>query len=107
MTATYKSSGAQAVGLTATSVCSVLSTSNYAIIGGINVANLLGTNVYATIYLNRGGVLTNIIKNKKLGACENAELIVGKITLLPSDKLYAVSSVDSGIDVLVSYMEGV
>lgn len=104
---TYKSSGTSSIGATATKLCELSSTSGFGICAGINVANTAGINNYVSVYLDREGVITHIAQELRLGAGENAELVKGKITLLPSDALYAVCSVPNGLDVLVSYLEGI
>jgi hypothetical protein len=107
MATAYKSSGANLVGLVSTPVCQISDTRAFGICAGINVANTTGVNNYVSVYLLRGDVITHIAHELKLGAGENAELVKGKITLLPSDALYAVGSVPNGLDVLVSYLEGI
>jgi hypothetical protein len=105
MTTVYKSSSATGVGDSSAVVGTIASTSAYGICSSINVANLTATLIYVTLSVTRAAASIYLAKNFRVEAGNNAEIVHGKIILLPSDTITATSSITASADILMSYLE--
>jgi len=75
---------------------------------GCNICNITTGSLPITLYLEKGGIETHILKNVRIEAGENLEVMKGnKLILNSGDKLYAYSNVDDAFDIILSTYNGV
>jgi hypothetical protein len=74
---------------------------------GINLSNLLGTQITASVYIERGGsnVDYHIVKDVPIPAASSLSVLDGKIILEAADKLYVKSSASTSLDAILSVLE--
>jgi len=74
---------------------------------GINLANLLSTQITASVYIERGGsnVDYHIVKDAPIPAQSALSVLDGKVILMAADKLYVKSNTNSSLDAILSVLE--
>jgi len=74
---------------------------------GVNLANLLTTQITASVYIERGGSNVDyyIVKDAPIPAQSALSVLDGKIILMAADKLYVKSSVNTSLDAILSVLE--
>ena len=106
MANTFKSYMVRQVGTSESLVVTVAS-SKQTVAVGINLANLLGTQITASVYIERGGsnVDYHIVKDAPIPAQSALSVLDGKVILMAADKLYVKSSASTSLDAILSVLE--
>ena len=106
MANTFKSYMVRQVG-TSESLVVTVAGSTQTVAVGINLANLMGTQITASVYIERGGsnVDYHIVKDAPIPAQSALSVLDGKVILMATDKLYVKSSASTSLDAILSVLE--
>ncbi len=104
MANTFKSYLASATGTSAVTVRTVASgTQTLAV--GINLANILTTQITASAYITRGSTDYYIVKDAPIPAQGALSVLDGKIILEAADVVKVICNTASGLDTMLSVLE--
>ena len=104
MANTFKSYLASATGTGAVTVRTVASGTQTVAVG-INLANILTTQITASAYISRGGTDFYIVKDAPIPAQGALSVLDGKIILEAADVVKVVANTASGLDKILSVLE--
>lgn len=107
------------VDTSSTTIYSIASNGDKAIVIGLNVANTFGSTLPISITHTQGGTAVYVVRNKRIKSGETEELMKGnKLVLMPGDSLSAQvetdyklnvtdTTVPKAFDVVASILKGV
>ena len=72
---------------------------------GVNLANILTTQITASAYISRGGTDFYIVKDAPIPAQGALSVLDGKIILEAADVVKVVANTASGLDTILSVLE--
>jgi len=104
MANTFKSYLASATGTGAVTVRTVASGTQTVAVG-INLANILTTQITASAYITRGSTDYYIVKNAPIPAQGALSVLDGKIILEAADVVKVICNTASGLDTMLSVLE--
>jgi len=104
MANTFKSYLASATGTGAVTVRTVASGTQTVAVG-INLANILTTQITASAYITRGSTDYYIVKNAPIPAQGALSVLDGKIILEAADAVKVICNTASGLDTMLSVLE--
>ena len=104
MANTFKSYLASATGTSPATVRTVAS-STQTVAVGINLANILTTQIKVSAYITRSGTDYYIVKNAPIPAQGALSVLDGKVVLEAADDVKVVSDTASSVDTVLSVLE--
>ena len=104
MANTFKSYLASATGTGAVTVRTVAAGTQTVAVG-INLANILTTQITASAYITRGSTDYYIVKNAPIPAQGALSVLDGKIILEAADVVKVICNTASGLDTMLSVLE--
>ena len=104
MANTFKSYLASATGTSPVIVRTVASGTQTVAVG-VNLANILTTQITASAYISRGGTDFYIVKDAPIPAQGALSVLDGKIILEAADVVKVVANTASGLDTILSALE--
>lgn len=104
MANTFKSYMARATGTSAVTVRTVASSTQTVAIG-INLSNILTTQIEASVYITRSSADYYIVKNAPIPAQGALSVLDGKVVLEASDIVKVISNTASSLDTILSVLE--
>jgi len=104
MANTFKSYLASATGTGAVTVRTVASGTQTVAVG-INLANILTTQITASAYITRGSTDYYIVKDTPIPAQGALSVLDGKIILEAADVVKVICNTASGLDTMLSVLE--
>jgi|TARA_R100001198_G_scaffold96019_1_gene84106 hypothetical protein len=104
MANTFKSYLASATGTGAVTVRTVASGTQTVAVG-INLANILTTQITASAYITRGSTDYYIVKDAPIPAQGALSVLDGKIILEAADVVKVICNTASGLDTMLSVLE--
>lgn len=104
MANTFKSYLASATGTSAATVVTVAANTQTVAVG-INLANILTSQIKASVYITRSGTDYYIVKDAPIPAQGALSVLDGKIILEAADVVKVVCDTASGVDTILSVLE--
>ena len=104
MANTFKSYLASATGTSPVIVRTVASGTQTVAVG-VNLANILTTQITASAYISRGGTDFYIVKDAPIPAQGALSVLDGKIILEAADVVKVICNTASGLDTMLSVLE--
>ncbi len=104
MANTFKSYLASATGTSAATVVTVAANTQTVAVG-INLANILTSQIKASVYITRSSTDYYIVKDAPIPAQGALSVLDGKIILEAADVVKVVANTASGLDTILSVLE--
>ena len=109
MAQNFRRSIERSIGTSATDIPDGANFDSYDTIVGINLANIVATQVNVSVYIANGGANYYLIKDAPIPAGSALQVLDGgaKFVVQSGDRLWVVSDTASSIDVVVSAVDNI